>query len=302
MSQGLSSIRFFTRRPFRRRSSKERESNPRAPAVHDVNGELLFHRVLLVKGRDSIGFADIAAHAAFGDVVLAVSSGLVWDEKQLRKEAAREAKRRLNETRYDEVRFVAYSFPKVAIQFLADGRELLMLELHTWKPVPPVRRRARDKPPANFERWSFLDHLPTATKRRRLERLLERLAHWERRSPAKNRRYKPEVLDRSAFRRALDPPRRIALFDTRELHYTTNDVDHHPCYELRGQQTNVWCVAASVEMMLDFYRYEYAQTRIATELGLGTIASPSGLPYNHDSWVVDTLQTLSSTALTTNLN
>jgi hypothetical protein len=270
--------------------------------VHDVNGELLFHRVMLVKGRDSIGYADIAAHAAFGDIVLAVSSGLVWDEKQLRKEAAREAKRRLKGTRFDEVRFVAYSFPKVAIQFLADGRELLMLELHSWAPVPPARRGARDKPPGNFERWSFLDRLSTATKRRRLERVVGRLTHWERRSPAKKRRYKPEILDRAAFSRAVQPTKRFALTDTRELHYTTNDVDHVPCYELRGQQTNVWCVAASVEMVLDFYRYEYAQTRIATELGLGTIASPSGLPYSHDSWVVDTLEKFSSKALSASLN
>ena len=58
---------------------------------------------------------------------------------------------------------------------------------------------------------------------------------------------------------------KLALVDSRELHYSTRDATHHTCYELRGQETNVWCVGASVQMLLEFYRYEYTQTRIAQE-------------------------------------
>ena len=46
------------------------------------------------------------------------------------------------------------------------------------------------------------------------------------------------------------------------------------------QGSNVRCVGASVQMLLDFYRYEYTQVRLAQELGLGTVSDPNGLPYS----------------------
>ena len=85
--------------------------------------------------------------------------------------------------------------------------------------------------------------------------------------------------------------------DQRELHYSPLDSDHAPCYELRGQQTNVWCVAASTQMLLDFYRYTYDQVRVAAELHLGTLATPNGLPYANDGDVVTAIEKLSSNSL-----
>jgi hypothetical protein len=96
----------------------------------------------------------------------------------------------------------------------------------------------------------------------------------------------PDALDRLRLR-----------LDTRALHYSTRATDHETCFELRDQQTSVWCVAASVQMVLDFYRYEYAQTRIAKELGLGTLANPNGLPYSRDADVVTVLEQLTGKAL-----
>ncbi len=55
-------------------------------------------------------------------------------------------------------------------------------------------------------------------------------------------------------------------------------------------------------MALDFYRYNYAQTRIASELGLGTVSSPSGLPYGNEQLVVDKLESLTSNALAAGMN
>jgi hypothetical protein len=97
-------------------------------------------------------------------------------------------------------------------------------------------------------------------------------------------------------------PRALRITDTRELHYSPLDTDHVPCFELRGQLTSVWCVAASVQMVLDFYRYNYQQTRIAQELGLGTLANPSGLPYANDGDVVTVLNALSNNSLTASMN
>src|SRR5688500_10806090 len=54
-----------------------------ATPVHDLNGEVLFHRIPLQKGKEQAAYADIAAHPALGGPLLAVSHGVAWDEKAL---------------------------------------------------------------------------------------------------------------------------------------------------------------------------------------------------------------------------
>lgn len=88
---------------------------------------------------------------------------------------------------------------------------------------------------------------------------------------------------------------RLAI--SRDLRFSTRSGDHGVCFELRDQQTNVWCVGASVQMLLDFYRYEYSQVRLAQELGLGTLANPNGMLYANDSVVVTVIEKLTARAL-----
>jgi hypothetical protein len=108
------------------------------------------------------------------------------------------------------------------------------------------------------------------------------------------------------YEKALEPLIEIVewmpLVETRDLHLTTRDTDHSVCFELRPQLTSVWCVAASVQMLLEFYRYEYSQVRVADELGLGTIAVPYPLPYGQEAKVVTVLHQLTSNALTAQMN
>ncbi|HEX5717430.1 MAG TPA: C39 family peptidase [Thermoanaerobaculia bacterium] len=269
--------------------------------VYDLNGEELFRRIPLGRQRqETPAFVDIAVHPALGGPLVAVSQGIVWDEKAL-LEAAQLAARKRKVKPYDTMRFVAYSVPKVAVQFLANGQEVLMLELLTWIPVPPPRReRLKDEPPANFERWSFLEETPRATLRRRAKSFEERVAQWE--TVLSQRDIRLDVISAERFAIFVGPIEPIQFFESRELHYSKRNSDHVPCYELRGQETNVWCVGASVQMVLDFYRYEYTQVRLAQELGLGTLANPNGLPYSQDGLVVTVLENMSSQALDAAMN
>ena len=259
--------------------------------IHDLNGTPLFHRLPLARG-ESVGYVDVAVHEAFGEPLLATAMGIAWNEKAIVEEGKRAARKGRRGLKYDEIRFVAFSYPKVALQFLLEGRETLMLELGTWADVPRAPKRDR-KPlePSNFERWSFLDELPQEVRRARARSFKRRLGLWD----------EPRLRRIDARLVALDTLRvrdfAIRLFDTRELHYSTRNTDHVPCYELRGQRTNVWCVAASVEMVLNFYRYTYDQVRLATELGLGTLANPNGLPYARVGDVVTVMENLSSNSL-----
>jgi hypothetical protein len=269
--------------------------------IYDLNGELLFYRVPVTKGKGSIGFADVAATPALGASLLRLTRGIEWDEQAIREEAIAQARKQTKELSYDQIRFVAYSPPKVAIQFLQGDREVLMLEWLTWAVVPEKRERERDEPPSNFERWSLLDEMPARTRKANVTRFEEQVREWERLVASRNLSL-TSTSYRLDARYFADIDVALVVNDMRELHYSTNLSDHHPCYEVRGQQTNVWCVAASVQMLLDFYRYNYLQTRLASELGLGTLANPNGLPYSRDGDVVKVLQKMTSNALSAAMN
>jgi hypothetical protein len=270
-----------------------------ATPVFDLNGEELFVRVPLRKGGAVVGYADVATHPGLGAVLLAVSQGLPWNERALLAQARKAAGRRLRQ-KPDSVRFVAYSYPKVAVQFLAAGQELAMLELWTWLAVPPRSRRSADEPPSNFERWSLIDEQPPAARRRNAARFQKRVAELDA-FVDRAKRVPKDRISRPAFERVIVDIRAL-LSETRELHLTSRDADHFTCYEVRGQETNVWCVAGSVQMLLDFYRYEYSQVRLAAALGLGTLANPNGLPYSRDGDVVTVIEKMSSGALDAAMN
>jgi hypothetical protein len=263
--------------------------------IFDLNGAELFMRCPL--GEGSRMYVDIASNPAMGGVVLGVSQGLEWDERQF-LELAQGAVGEAIARESDRVRFVAYSFPKIAVQFSAEGKELALVELFTWEPVPPAGPR-REGIPGNFERWSFLDDHPgeksLASRRARFAKRVGELQSLQVIAGD------PHLIDRSLLLNLpipIEPWRR----DEWELHYSTRAADHHPCFELRGQETSVWCVGASTQMLLDFYRYEYTQVRLAQELGLGTLTNPNGLSYSAIGQVVTAIEHLTSNALDATMN
>lgn len=262
--------------------------------IYDLNGELLFYRSPLRRGREVVGYSDVAANPALGAPLLGTSYGAGWNERALKAEAAERARKRMRSLEFDSIRFVAYSYPKIAAQFRLGRKEVMLLELYTWKSVPRASRRERKAlEPSNFERWSLLDEMPTRVKSANSRKFQKRLAVWEE-SLAETREIEYSVISPKTLEPLI---KAISLVDRRELHYSTRNSDHYTCYELRGQETNVWCVGASCQMLLDFYRYEYTQTRLAQALGLGTKANPNGLPYARVGDVVTQLELLSSNAL-----
>ena len=255
--------------------------------VYDPNGEVLFYRFLVADGGEP-GFADGAARAELGAPLLAVSTGMQWNESALVEEAMEVARSRGAD--FDETRFVAFSFPKVGIQFLRAGEEIVLLELGSWEPVPELRD-SEDRPPlepSNFERWSLLDELPEGRSEAARRNYESRIEGWE---PALR------DIDTTIVERAQLSAFDLRLQDSRELHYDDGDAGHHICFELHGQETSLWCVGASIQMLLAFYRYGYSQDRLAEALGLGTRQEPSGLAYARVEDVVAQIETLTSNAL-----
>jgi hypothetical protein len=275
----------------------------RPTAIYDLNGEEIYHRVPLTGERGAAGYADIATHPAFGEPLLAVAEGLEWDEHDLRAQAYKAAfelaERDMPDLSQTEMRFVAYSYPKLAVQFLLEDKEVLMLELYSWQPVPRDSERKRDDDELGLRRQSLLETLPRERRETAEAVYRSRDKAWG------------EIFDDNFRARLGDISTHtfldvagwtfLPLYGTRELHYSKRNSDHKVCYEVRGQETSVWCVGASVQMMLDFYRYEYSQTRLAVELGLGTPSNPNGLPYSQIGKIEQTLEKLSNNALSATL-
>jgi hypothetical protein len=276
---------------------------PSATPIYDVNGEELYYRVPLAGPNGEVGYADVTGNPALGEPLLAFTTGSAWDEAQIREAACAAARELCEKDVWDlDMRLVAYSHPKLAAQFLDSGEEIIMLELYSWEPVPEIIQRDTDEPPGNFERWSFLDKLPDEERKQRTKQFEERADRWLTRVQRDGTDERLDLISHAVLEAAgWISSSIIKIGNTRELHFTTRNGDHIPCFELRGQVTSVWCVAASVQMVLDFYRYEYSQVRIAQQLGLGTLSSPSGLPYSRDGDVVTALEALSSSALTSSM-
>lgn len=281
--------------------------------IYDINGEILFYRLPLSKGDKAQGYVDIAANEALGGPLLSTSMGQEWDEKSLMQTGTYMALKERAGMEYDNVRFVAFSYPKIALQFLLDETEVLMLELYSWMEVPSSPKIERNLlEPSFFERWSLLDELPKSIKNSRITDFNKRIQLLEIPKLEKvNLRIVSKDILSPVIRFQSDthlhpdihfPPDIILpLKQSREINYSIDNTTHDPCFEQFGQRTSVWCVAASVEMLLRFYRYSYDQVRLAQELGLGTLVSPYPLPYAKAPLVATVIEKLSSNTLDTTM-
>lgn len=257
--------------------------------IYDISGEPLFHRLPLVRRRTTVGYADVAVLDAFAEPLLAVHFDSRWSESSLLRSAKAALRRQNREARFDEARFVAYSFPKIAVQFLLKKQEVAMLELGSWAPIP----QSKGDQPSEYglQRFSLIQQERSEGSKKTADAFRKRMELWD---AEPLRKLDAQLISSAAFQQ-LDL--KIKLYDRRQIHYAPRADDHSICYELRGQQTGVWCVAASVEMILNFYRWRYDQPRIATELNLGTCDLPNGLPYGDEIKVVQALEKLSAKSL-----
>jgi hypothetical protein len=72
--------------------------------VYDINGTLLFRRFPITDEQSgAAGYTDVAANEAMGAPLLATSTGIEWNEKNIRNEAATVAKKTHEKLKYDAI-------------------------------------------------------------------------------------------------------------------------------------------------------------------------------------------------------
>ncbi len=263
--------------------------------VFDPGGELLFYRVGLLGNSGLVGLADIAAHEDLGAQLLAVTRGLPWDDAAVKGEATDAAIKKQFQVEGKRLKLVAFNYPKVGVQFLEGDEEIVMLQWPTWEVVANTEEGDSE----TFTRWSLLRNVPDVVARR---------------NRAKHRELFGQFIgllsDAVDIRELMSDPARYTKlleslvstdFKVRQLMYRGKGKSH-ACFGLRSQKNARWCVPACVQMVLDFYRYEYSQGKLARKLGQGKLATASTLPCMKNFTVVKILEKMSCQSLEAYIN
>lgn len=144
--------------------------------IYDICGHILFYRFPIKKDNQYLAYVDIAVSPAYGHYFIALTEGPAWDIDQLFKDAALFVKNHYPALMYTGIRFVAYSFPKIALQYINFGKEVLMLELFSYRLISMGDNRESN---GGLECWSFYDMIPDSKKAANKEVLKMRISEWK---------------------------------------------------------------------------------------------------------------------------
>jgi hypothetical protein len=164
--------------------------------------------------------------------------------------------------------FVCYSYPKVGVRVKV-GKKNAIFDVSDGSEIKRFGIDEMDGATA----YSFLDSIGTEHLDGRLRSFDEQDAELE---AAESR--SPEIFAQGFAAEELTTlkPRfrlesdyaPIPFYSSKVLTYAPRCTPHE-CFALYAQQTDVYCAVATGQMILDFYRFNYDQTVIATAMGTG---------------------------------
>lgn len=238
--------------------------------VYDLNGQPLFYD-LPVTGPDGAPLGMVRASAAtpLGDPVLSVYLGAVrWSVSRATRQAT-EVVTREYKGQVLKATLVCYAYPKlgVAVEWkkARGSPQRTIFDISDFSVVPEAVGQDLRGPGA----VSLYDSIPEPAVVPAIEgfRLHDKLvAEVEKRSALKlDKRLGPRDFEKIQ----ASVVGIIQMWTTRILTFCSHAYSHE-CFFLHGQETSVWCTVATGQMMLDFWRYYYSQTQIASAMGTGS--------------------------------
>lgn len=236
----------------------------------DIDGRETLLRVPLLHDRPGVvGYADIALVPDLGTILLSLSRGKAWDEQAIRSAAARCGLAPGGP-------FVAYAYPRVGLGL---GSQAGMQAVYDWPSgkVVVIGEPSAEGLPRTHS-FSLVGSLPENLR--------------------SSNRMQYEILTKIfSVEQQREDIESLGLAVQEDIRYSRLAASH-PCFELRYQHVREWCVPASVEMLLAFYRYDYEQEEIARELGQeDSNGNQSELAPGNEYKVVEVLSLLTRAAL-----
>lgn len=238
-----------------------------APAtIHDLNEQPLFYDfpVIAANGGE-IGVVRAAAATPLADPVVSTYLGPAPWSVSRATDRATEVVTHEYGGQVLRTLLVCYAYPKLGIAVgwkKARGRtRRTIFDIGDLSVVPEaVERDMRGSGP-----YSFYAHLPEEAVARGIQRygLHEKLAaEFEKQS---GRKLGPKMERRDFDVVQVAVIAQLKRWNNRLLTFCSHSYSHE-CFVMHGQETYWWCVVATGQMMLDFWRYNFTQTQIAAAM------------------------------------
>lgn len=249
------------------------ELDPDPLVINDINGEPLFYEFTARQEKQESGRIRAAASELVGAPVLALERGpRRWDPKRAVEMAVTAAKKAYPREEVTETELVAYSYPKIGVRVRLSrkGERSLIFDAADGTQVSLYGDDELEGQTA----WSYLEAIGPQEQKQRTRRFAE-----ETRELDAVRERAPEVFARGftaselvALRKSLIIQSEywiIPFISSQVIRFAPRCTPHKPCFELYGQQTNVFCAVATGQMILDFYRRYFTQDQIADAMNTG---------------------------------
>lgn len=237
--------------------------------IYDLNGNVLFYD-FPVTGLDyePIGLVRTAASRFIGTPVVSFyPGGIRWDIGRASRKIEKLIVKQKKKASIIKMQPVCYAYPKlgIAVDWKAGPQKDIqrtIFDVSDLSVVPgSVSRNLRGPGVVSTKKiyragarslklFKKYENILTSLKRKRLK--IEKMLDFE--------RFQAVQLAIKVL---------IPFYITRRLRFCTHGSSHE-CFRMHGQEDGVWCVVATGQMILDFWRYYNTQNDIATAMGTGT--------------------------------
>lgn len=243
-----------------------------ATTFTDTGGkEELYTHFPLVRDNILAGFMDVAKHGIFGAPLLRVGERLLTLDDEDQRESAGASSRR----------FVSYSFPKQGVLLDAERAESYLLDRRTRNKVPVDTARSAYRPPSVFEGWSLLEETPEKERKLREERFSHRVLIWDNVASRVNVDGIGRTVSKKSFEEHVAKHLGITQDSfvslRRGVGFTGNPFVDTGIF-IRPQEQDLWCAPASLQMILEHFRYRFEQLDLAKALRVDNGSTGFPLP------------------------
>lgn len=248
----------------------------RSVTVYDLNDQPLFYDFpVLSRRRKNLGLIRTSVSRVLGVPVPSVQiGGAPLDVNGVSLKAGELVSRKYK-GKVVGTKLVCYAYPKlgIAVQWEKRGkRQRTIVDVGDFSIVPEKVEPGMRGPGA----WSFYDHVrenavPEAVRNFGLyDKVVDELQERS----GKNLATRLKLYEVVEVQGVLSDFVQAQLGFTKILTFCTHSYSHE-CFRLHAQEDGVWCVPATGQMILDFWRYHESQADLAAEMGTG----PGGTGY-----------------------
>jgi hypothetical protein len=242
----------------------------RPTTVYDLNNEALFYDFPVVSSKgERIGLVRASASRVLGVPVPSIYvTAPPWNVEASMDKAVALAKVKYK----GEVigtKLVCYAYPKlgIAVEWKKERKtQRTILDIGDLSVVPKKAESGMRGPGAvSFYERASEEAVPESLKLfEAYDKVVDDLQERSKQDLA-TRKTMTEI---NQVYLAIPSVVQVSMFKTKILTLCAHNVSHE-CFNLHGQENGVYCVVATGQMLMDFYRFYHSQSSIATAMGTG---------------------------------